>query len=605
MPRFGVAISWIVQALVVVALGVSTWVMAFGGTMPIVGWRLEGDPSGLFRALGWLIVAVPLFNWVGRVVSFSIARACQPLVEMRPARTSDDRPEPDVAPVQADGFDYESVGPSAETVTSLAILRAGAERMQTSPAGALRWLRDRGLADVDGFTISVEAEAATAAIEGTSSPVDSSPPVTSVDRLGETAVIKFMGFDGASPPVLGTLFRILPDGELEELADACGEVQVSVSDRLCLIPHQPSYWNDPFRGVDGDLLDEIFAPPAIMPRLRDEDLWALRHFEGLEGLNVGFTTANGFRDGTGGSHRVTDAGVMEIVTSFTELRELSLHSRHLTDTGLILISTMPSLRALRLGGAPITSAGLHHLEGSNLESLAVEFVRRPLGSDLDFLSGMSTLTSLGLRGCGVTLDGTAEILAGLPRLTALDLGHNRPPRFSRDPIQPGWVGDEAAAVIGELADLETLMVDGCRLSDDGLAELTSLGRLRRLSLAQTRVSAEAGACLAQLRGLEDLDVSNTSFDDRGLESITNLDRLQTLRLAHCRLTDRSLDSLLALGNLRELDLTSTGIGVDGLARLGELPRLQQLTVWHLDDRPEEAERLQAAMPHVRIDWSVG
>jgi len=100
-------------------------------------------------------------------------------------------------------------------------------------------------------------------------------------------------------------------------------------------------------------------------------------------------------------------------------------------------------------------------------------------------------------------------------------------------------------------------------TDEDLAQLASLKRLRKLDLRMTRVT-DAGLChLRGFRFLEELVLDKTAVTDQGLECLKALSGLRNLNLVNTGVTDRALELLREFRGLQQLV-----IGGDGITREG-------------------------------------
>jgi hypothetical protein len=88
-------------------------------------------------------------------------------------------------------------------------------------------------------------------------------------------------------------------------------------------------------------------------------------------------------------------------------------------------------------------------------------------------------------------------------------------------------------------------IDGsdCKVSDDDLAKLSSLGGLRELDLSGTAVSSTGVASLKGLTSLEKLWLDRSLVDDQCVPSLIALNRLKKLSLAETRIGELAAESL--------------------------------------------------------------
>jgi Leucine-rich repeat (LRR) protein len=133
------------------------------------------------------------------------------------------------------------------------------------------------------------------------------------------------------------------------------------------------------------------------------------------------------------------------------------------------------------------------------------------------------------------------------------------------------------ALFGRLGDLETLRILNCRgLTDDMVASLAGLTRLRSLALTNTAITDEAvETIVASFPDLTELDLSsNTGLTGAAMKSISALASLERLDLVQTRFNDLHTRRLKKLENLRVLDLRGNMQAGDmTLKIIGELPSL--------------------------------
>jgi len=226
---------------------------------------------------------------------------------------------------------------------------------------------------------------------------------------------------------------------------------------------------------------------------------------------------------------VTDTS-LAYIAELTNLRSLDISFTQITDVGLEYLASLAQLEELNLGGNKISGVGLHVLKLlPKLRKLSFYGIQRrnagwcwaPVLTDLELetISRLTALEDLNL-GFGVGL--------GTPR-----------------PNDLGPADGEA----------ECRIAGGTRITDFGLAKLTTLERLKHLDLSGAAITANGLKTLASLRNLQRLSLWNV----KGID-------------------DSAASSLAALGNLTSLDLSNTAVGDDTLARLAKLSSLQRLYV---------------------------
>jgi Leucine-rich repeat (LRR) protein len=250
---------------------------------------------------------------------------------------------------------------------------------------------------------------------------------------------------------------------------------------------------------------------------------------------------------------------------------LALHSSNVTGEGLVHLAHCPrlsildlsfcdaidnsaianlpplhELASLNLYGLPLSDAGLKAL--SNQERLQRLSIARMAVTDegIKELGRLRALRALDVSSCKkITGAGLKQLADGNAGLQVLLLGFC------------GGLSDGGPGFFSRLSDLQHLNLTWTNVSDDQLADISRLKRLRVLVLKDCRQISEAGLKrLAMCRSLEDLTLE-------GIPSVT----------------DAVLKELAALPKLRALDLHSCeGFMGAGLRELNRLPELRYLNL---------------------------
>ena len=281
---------------------------------------------------------------------------------------------------------------------------------------------------------------------------------------------------------------------------------------------------------------------------------------------------------------------LEALSGLTKLAELSLTGDRLSDLGISHLAPLTGLKQLRIddgdprivkGGKPatptnpeglvevpgeqlvITSRGLTALSSmAGLHTLQLSSSRI---EDLSSIRGLKNLRTLSLPNASITDEGLAPI-AGLSNLDDLVISGN--PRL----------GDAGMAHLSSLTKLRSLSIVGTAVSDAGLPAIARITSLRSLYLGKTRVTDAGLASLAGLKNLGHLMLSETQVTGSGLRSLAGLTGLRSLSLIDAGVTDEGLAGIAQLTGLEHLSLWRTGVTVDGLVHLAAMPRLRHLSV---------------------------
>ena len=145
------------------------------------------------------------------------------------------------------------------------------------------------------------------------------------------------------------------------------------------------------------------------------------------------------------------------------------------DEVLAQIGQLSRLKFLTFIDAPVTDAGLAHLEGlSNLESFMLRGRNEVTDAGVAHLARMTTLKGLYLENSRIS-DAGLSYVSGLTGLETVNLGGTQ-------------IGDAGLAHLNRLTRLENLGLDGTKVTDAGLALLTGLKKLSRLYLSGTQVT---------------------------------------------------------------------------------------------------------------------
>jgi Leucine Rich repeat len=129
------------------------------------------------------------------------------------------------------------------------------------------------------------------------------------------------------------------------------------------------------------------------------------------------------------------------------------------------------------------------------------------------------------------------------------------------------VTDDGLAKLAGIARLRHLNLDNCReITSEGVAHLKSLPDLRKLSLNRTGVGDAGLAHLADLPLLTELSlVGDAGVTDAGAAYLARCRELRVLRLQDTHLGDKGLVELQAAPQLRELYLDGSRVTEKGLA----------------------------------------
>jgi Leucine-rich repeat (LRR) protein len=276
----------------------------------------------------------------------------------------------------------------------------------------------------------------------------------------------------------------------------------------------------------------------------------------------------------------------------THLKSLTLWGTDeppLTDASLASIGKLAGLEELYFVriATRFTSAGVAHLKSlKNLKT--VDFGSMIDHDSMRHLLDMPSLTTVD-GGLALTAE-SAKTLASSWDLKSLNV-------FLQDRTAPGAVPSLFA-----LTSLEELgftgNVVGVRLSDDNLAGLECLRRLKRLHLWGDDVTDRSMARVSKLKELESLTLS-AAVSKRGLNELSGLTHLRAFAVMPAAGRTEGIDEvplkLSTLTELRTLSLRGLALRDEDLASLAGMHHLEWLVLdgaftegalWHLKDLPE-------------------
>ncbi len=284
----------------------------------------------------------------------------------------------------------------------------------------------------------------------------------------------------------------------------------------------------------------------------------------------------------------------------TRLRDVRLANLRIADERLAFLADLPALESLALPGVDFRRSGIDVVCGlRGLRALILDGADMVDIQPLFALGRLETLSLSRLQSPVVDLTG----VGALPALRSLTLDQLSSPVNNIEPLREVPQLEELhlggnqltgqAAVLGGLANLQVLSLDGCALTDEDTAALGRLHRLRSLTIGGNELGDAAVEAIATLDGLHHLDLSMTSVTDACCSALATLFGLRSLDLLGTRLTGARLAELGALGDLRYLGVT--GIAPQAVARLAALSQLTTLVLDHVELEPAGA-RVIASLP---------
>jgi hypothetical protein len=103
--------------------------------------------------------------------------------------------------------------------------------------------------------------------------------------------------------------------------------------------------------------------------------------------------------------------------------------------------------------------------------------------------------------------------------------------------------DAVLPTVARLPSLHLLKLPASDVTNDGLASLVGLRRLKWLELAATPTTDEGLRTVAAIRSIEVLDLRSTDVTDKGLAALSSMPQLKELLLGGSKVTTAGVDRL--------------------------------------------------------------
>jgi hypothetical protein len=189
--------------------------------------------------------------------------------------------------------------------------------------------------------------------------------------------------------------------------------------------------------------------------------------------------------------------------------------------------------------------------------------------DLRLVGCLAGLEQLALDGTLVD-DADLAHIQGLRALTRFNIGDISMNCSGIDnPAGASGITDAGLASLKGFARLDILVLRGARVAGAGLVNLAGMTRLEQLDLGDTQLNDAGLANLKTLVNLLSLRVTRTRITDAGLVHLKRMTRLRWLDLSDTAITDAGLTHLKGLIKLTEVDLSGTPVSRAGVTALDD------------------------------------
>ena len=265
-----------------------------------------------------------------------------------------------------------------------------------------------------------------------------------------------------------------------------------------------------------------------------------------------------------------DDDTLREISSLEHVQSLLLNDIDITDDGLEVFNhvTWP-ITNLDLRGCPISNAGLQHVTSlPSLKALRLSGSNSNCTVDDDGMDSVAQLANLKV----LALDRLWISEAGIEKLLVLrDLEELY--------LAETTVGDDALALLPKLPNLRKLRLSKNQISNEGLKQLAGFKELVELDLSEiSQLSNDGMRHLSGLTSLRKLNLWRVPITDAGVEHLKSLNNMEWLNLDNTMLSDAGLPFLVNMEGLTFLHLGSTQVSDSGITDLKNMTSLKDLKV---------------------------
>ena len=266
----------------------------------------------------------------------------------------------------------------------------------------------------------------------------------------------------------------------------------------------------------------------------------LGHIPTLENVSIVVTTL--------------DESSLDPLLGLTRLKALRIEKRGgggLGDSALAKLarlSTFPDLRSLSLHYFNVTDTGLGHLAGlKNLETFSLR--ANVPGHAFATFEGWTNLKSIAFHGNGIDDEGLGHICERFPNLESLNLIHARA------------LTDASAVHLLKLKKLKNIILNGPKMTAAWHGNLSTLP-VESLSVSQGNAlpATEAIAGAKAIPSLRRFAMSGKTLTDADLTTLASTSQIESLSLDDIDLSDARIPHLQAFAHLKSLTLIRYGKG---------------------------------------------
>jgi hypothetical protein len=275
-----------------------------------------------------------------------------------------------------------------------------------------------------------------------------------------------------------------------------------------------------------------------------------------------------------------------------KVRKLVISEPHFAEKAVASLNKYPQITALSIKSRRLTADDLRGLgQLRHLTAIGL-WVYKLTDDEVAPLLKVPSLKSLELGGCDKCTGAALRLCPSIerlaitgPGLTEEGLASLRKLRRLKEVVLPGVRTHEGVLptdkVVGYLkgnVDLHIVELGGNRVSDDGLASLGGMLKLDTLKVRSPRITNRGLAHCASLTSMRIMHLSGTSIDGNGLLHLVRFPYLEDLDVSSTYVDDNAMSVISRMKMLRRLDLSHTFVSDVGVRCLTGMPRLETISL---------------------------
>lgn len=142
----------------------------------------------------------------------------------------------------------------------------------------------------------------------------------------------------------------------------------------------------------------------------------------------------------------------------------------------------------------------------------------------------------------------------------------------------GWSDDDLLKRREQLPYFRSMVLNGSKITDQGLALLKDCRKIRELHLIGTHVSNKGLDCVSELTSLDWLVVEEGFVTDSGIRKLSSLSNLKSLQLVNTMVSEDGLTVIEHYPELTYLEAVSYHLGGSAVATIAAQPSLHSVRI---------------------------